>query len=79
MTQWELKVYNVDIEVDYQGGLWPSPSSLWTKKHKETGKTSWDELKELAADGWELVSVTPIAVRAGSTASLLYTFKRPKT
>jgi hypothetical protein len=53
---------------------------LWTRKDKETGKTGWDKLKELAAKGWELVSVTPIvtSTSSGYTKYLLYTFNRPK-
>jgi hypothetical protein len=34
-------------------------------KDKKTGKTDWDNIQELASQGWELVSVTPITVWQG--------------
>ena len=73
MTAWELATHSADISAF--GG--PYPSEVWTKKDKKTGKTAWDELRALAADGWELVSVVPIT-NQGFTTYLLYTFKRPK-
>ena len=41
-----------------------------------SGKTDFEEIKELAYDGWELVSVTPI-IWEGSTQYLVFAFKRP--
>jgi len=74
-----LSTYYVDIDT---GGFSVNVdlSVLWTRKDKKTGKTAWDELKELATKGWELVSVTPIvtSISSGYTKYLLYTFKRPK-
>ena len=63
---------------------YPDPSIIWTEKNKDTGKSIWDQLQEFAAQGWELVSVTPLAggtsINGGGagTTILLYTFKRPK-
>ena len=78
MTQWQLYTKYVSIYSKGISGL--EPSLLWTRKDPKTGKTDWDELTALAAEGWELVSVTPIADEAsgGRTRLLLYTFKRPK-
>jgi len=79
MTQWQLTARVVSI---YSGGFTGNadPTLLWTKKDNETGKTAWDGLTELAAAGWELVSVTPIidTVSDTRTRTLMYTFKRPK-
>ncbi len=78
MTHWELAVYYASIE---GGGftLNVDPSLLWTRKDKKSGMSAWDQLNEMAAEGWELVSVTPIAASSsGTTYQLLYTFKRPK-
>ena len=74
MVKWELKTYEADIRDFFNK---PVPSILW-KTDKKTIKTAWDELQEMANDGWELVSVTPINYDNGHTGILLYTFKRPK-
>jgi hypothetical protein len=71
MTKWELNTLCAHIE--------DTPSEIWTKD-KKTGKSAWDDIKALASDGWELVSVTPIAWGGfGGTHFVLYTFKRPVT
>jgi len=74
MASWDLATYYVDVSPGFSA---PNPSAVWTNKDKKTGKTGWDELKALAADGWELVSVVPVN-HGGGTTYLLYTFKRPK-
>jgi hypothetical protein len=79
MTKWELSSYYKSIRAIDGSYVGSDPSVIWTNKDKKTGKTSWDELKAMAADGWELVSVTPIAAGASGTDYLPYTFKRPKT
>jgi uncharacterized metal-binding protein len=38
----------------------------------------WRRVCDLASQGWELVSVTPI-IEEGNTRMILYTFKRPNT
>jgi DNA invertase Pin-like site-specific DNA recombinase len=77
MTKWELKSMVCSISSEgFIGGR--DVSVIWSQKDRNTGKTNWDELKEIANDGWELVSVTPIASNQGTTIDLLYTFKRPK-
>ncbi len=78
MTQWELNTYHVNIGMSTFN---PTPSFVWTEKNKKTGKTAWDDLTAMAADGWELVSVTPISGSNSGlsfTTYLVYTFKRPK-
>lgn len=75
MQTWEIYSYSASL---YAGSLLGpvSSSRVWTGKDK-TGKTQWDYLTEIASQGWELVSVTPINNKDGSTFELLFTFKRP--
>lgn len=68
MVKWDLTAYQVDI----RGA---SATRIWAAEGAKT--KSWDDLKQMANNGWELVNVTPIACD-GTTYSLLYTFKRPK-
>lgn len=73
MAKWELALY-----VAHGGAIGAIDiSSLTTKRDKETGNTAWNDLTDMATDGWELVSVTPIAL-GGTTTSLLFSFKRPQ-
>ncbi len=73
MTKWELTMLCVDVtHISY-----PDPKKIWADKDKKTGKSTWDDLKELAADGWELVSVVPLSATHGITCMILYTLKRP--
>lgn len=82
MVKWQMAFHMVTLEV----GNIPAPqvSDLWNVKDKN-GQTTHDKLQKLAADGWELVSVTPIqavkqSILAGVfpyTHQLLFTFKRP--
>ena len=69
MTKWTLAAY-------LSGNIINDATRLWGQKDKKTGKSNWDDLKDMAAEGWELVSITPIEMRA-YTSQLLYTFKRP--
>ena len=48
---------------------------IWKWRDPRTGKTEWDLAQEKAAQGWELVSVTPVEA-AGNTIELLFVFKR---
>jgi hypothetical protein len=76
--KWEyntIKVYI--IRKGLKGGS--DPSMVWTEKDKE-GKTTWDSIKDLGKNGYELVSVTPITdrgIQSSHTTFLVYTFKRP--
>ena len=76
MARWELTMF---VSWAAWGGVLGAAdaSNIWTKKDKQ-GKTEFDKLQELANDGWELVSVVPIAINEGETTHLLFTFKRPK-
>lgn len=74
MTKWKLYTYCVDIIKNVNC----DPALIWTQKDEKTGETVWEELNKLAADGWELVSVSPLAVPPGTTGYILYTFKRPQ-
>lgn len=73
MPGWEITARVVDV-VQHGG---PFPYKIWRDKHPETGKSDWDDLKQLSADGWELVGITPITVTTSITKYLMYTFKRP--
>lgn len=70
MIKWELMAYYAEI------GVMGDVSRIWNKKAKKTGKTQWDDLAELASQGWELVCVTSVSM-GGSTQGFLYNFKRP--
>jgi hypothetical protein len=70
MTRWEVRC----LDSGGLGALGPKASSVWTKKQGE--ETTLDQVNDLARQGWELVSVTPITV-VGTTDHLLFTFKRP--
>lgn len=70
MQKWEL--YSMSCELGWGANI----GDLWSKKDKQTGKTQWDRLKDLASSGWELVDATPITL-GGTTTGILYTFKRP--
>jgi hypothetical protein len=72
MRSWEITLSYALIT---QGGK-PDPSRIWGVRNKETGKTDWDTIQELARSGWELVSATPITYN-GQTVYVLFTFKRP--
>jgi hypothetical protein len=79
ITRWELK--SEPVSIMKSGFVSPptvDPSFMWTEKDKQ-GHTQWENLQKLAAEGWELVSVTPIttAPNHSQTFTLLYTFKRP--
>ena len=78
LTRWELKSRVVSIAQSNFAVTTVDPQLMWKRKDKE-GQTDWEKLKQLAADGWELVSVTPIVTSPTSsqTFELLYTFKRP--
>jgi hypothetical protein len=78
VTRWQLWTHAVNITKANFASVTIDPSFVWTVKDKE-GKTEWEKLQKLAADGWELISVTPIAsvTSLGHTTTLLYTFKRP--
>lgn len=70
MQKWELHLQTAWINKH------TSASDIWTEKDKKTGKTAWDLLQAAAAEGWELVSVTPVN-HSGFTGEILFSFKRP--
>ena len=78
VTRWHLWAHVVNIAKSNFAVTNVDPAFIWSIKDKE-GRTEWDKLQQFAADGWELVSVTPIvsAPASSQTYTLLYTFKRP--
>jgi hypothetical protein len=79
-TKWEYNTYQVLIRTS---GAIPKtdPGLVWMRKDKD-GKTSWDTITGMGAEGWELVSVTAVTENltlSSYTSYLLYTFKRPLT
>jgi hypothetical protein len=78
VTRWQLLPHVVSIAKANFATVEVDPAFVWTRKDKE-GRTEWEKLNQFAADGWELVSVTPITTSpVGSQMNfLLYTFKRP--
>jgi hypothetical protein len=79
ITRWQLKCRAIDIvKSGFVSPPTVDPRFIWKEKDKE-GQSEWDRLQEIASEGWELVSVTPIhtAPDNNQTFTLLYTFKRP--
>lgn len=73
MTKWKLQTYCFNLVQDGSRQV----SNLWEHKDAE-GNSAWDTLQKFSAEGWELVTVTPIVVlNSGQTGQLLYTFKAP--
>jgi len=68
MQKWKIKVF-----VAHNAGM--NPSNFWEKKDKD-GKSEFDYLLSMAAEGWEPVDATPITA-GGSTSMVMFTFKRP--
>ena len=77
-TRWELLSYAINITQPSLTHAHVDPTFTLSLKDKD-GKTEFDQLQQFAAEGWELVSVTPIATASATnqTFLLLYTFKRP--
>jgi len=73
MTKWEIHFFTARLTQVFGK---PNVADIWTMKG-DGGITRWDHAQELAAEGWELVGVTPIAATDGNTAAVLFTFKRP--
>ena len=73
MQNWELTAFVSHNTGTQMPGR--SVSSLWKKKN-EKGKTDFERMKELSAEGCELVSTTPINSK-GTTYDLMFIFKRP--
>ena len=72
MSKWELTMFTGWAHERNKG---IDASLLWTVKDKD-GKSAFDKVNAMAAEGWELVSVTPMDEN-GWTHQVLFTFKRP--
>ena len=74
MDNWDIKIfvaYNATVSEDGD-----TAKNLWLVKGKD-GKSEFDLLRDQSAEGWELISTTPIN-RDGNTHQVLFTFKQPK-
>ncbi|MGA7733189.1 MAG: hypothetical protein WCD37_18165 [Chloroflexia bacterium] len=73
MDQW---TYNI-LVVDMAGvmGNKPSITKMWEVRGPD-GLTDWDRLQNMGRDGWELVTVLPVASGQGVTAQVVFTFKK---
>jgi len=85
-----MKKWDYMIRVHYMSKTRPKGSSLladehyyasdiWKKKD-EDGKTTWDDIKEMGKEGWEMISCVPLAEsseRYNGTEGFLFVFKRP--
>lgn len=71
MDQW---TYNI-LVVDLLGGAKPSITKMWEIRGPD-GLTDWDRLQNMGREGWELVSILPVASGQGATAQVVFTFKR---
>lgn len=74
MISWELYSYVVGNHGTFDGNV--DATKIWGKKQPD-GSSQWDDLQQIAKEGWELAGITPIAWNNGVTRQLLYTFKRP--
>jgi hypothetical protein len=74
-TKWEYTIY-VSHSITFGLNPFPNAMALWEKKDKE-GFTDLDSIRDYGEQGWELVSTSPIAA-AGTTTTVMFTFKRPK-
>ncbi len=74
-----MKKWEYAMRVDY---IKSDACSLWNKSNtNDEGKTSYDQIKDMGKNGWEMINVTPIVdtnTPGGLTYtnSLLFTFKR---
>jgi hypothetical protein len=73
VDQW---TYNI-LVVDMTGAVANKPSitRMWEVRGPD-GLTDWDRLQNMGRDGWELVTVLPVAAGQGSTAQVVFTFKK---
>ena len=85
MQKWEYNMFSSDVRRRKKGGMLGKIEEgcylIWNDKN-DAGKTDFDKITEMGLNGWELVSVTPVAVYAspnmsGATYEILFTFKRP--
>jgi hypothetical protein len=73
MDQWNYNILVVDL-----GGPMRTPttiSKMWEIRGPD-GLTDWDRLQNMGRDGWELVNTFPIAATQGTTAQVVWVFKR---
>ncbi len=75
MTSWELHFVLSQYFRPKATKVGPPVDMLWEEQGRD-GRTTVDDLNDLAAEGWELVAVTPILTDA-NTRQLLFSFKRP--
>jgi hypothetical protein len=72
--RWEYKHYYAAI---HETDLWtsgPNPGRLLSQAN-DAGRTTAAQVDDFGGEGWELVSVVPLA-RGGTTHYILYIFKR---
>ena len=53
--------------------------ALWKKRDlgDKSGRTTAEIVRDYGNEGWEMVNITPFSYVGGSTAAMLFTFKRP--
>jgi hypothetical protein len=73
MDQWNYNILVVDLAG--AANMKPSITKMWEVRGPD-GLTDWDRLQNMGRDGWELVSILPIASGQGATVQVVFTFKR---
>lgn len=75
MTKWEIAFQTSLYLETHEGASGPDIADLWNS-YDANGMTTFENVKQISEDGWELVSVMPVMIR-GETRQVLFTFKRP--
>ncbi|MDQ2807780.1 MAG: DUF4177 domain-containing protein [Chloroflexota bacterium] len=75
MDQWTYNILVADLVAPK-----PRAAKMWEVRGPD-GLTDWDRLQNMGKEGWELVSVSPVAGAFGIssmpvTTQLVFTFKR---
>lgn len=71
MSVWQYTVLISDISAPYR----PSINKVWEMRGVD-GKTDWDRLQAMGAEGWEMVSSYPVAGPNGMSVNIVWVFKR---
>ena len=73
-----MAIWEYTLVVSEVGGTFRVDiGKVWQSKAVD-GKSDWERVQRLGAEGWELVSAYPVARNGGGTGQVVWGFKRPK-